>query len=89
MFGCHRTAGGDTGPWLGESTCGVELSLAQSKAVPITLVILDRTLKYVGSVYSNLNGAVSTRLVVTTTMLLWKIRRCYQISYDTIGYEHN
>jgi len=42
---------------LGESTYGVELSLAQSKPVPITLVILDRTLKYVGGVYSNLNGA--------------------------------
>jgi hypothetical protein len=42
---------------LGESTYGVELSLAQSKPVPITLVILNRTLKYVGGVYSNLNGA--------------------------------
>ena len=50
---------------LGESTYGVELSLAQSKPVPITLVILDRTLKYVGGVYSNLNGAVSSRLDVT------------------------
>jgi len=43
-------------PTLGESTYGVELSLAQSKPVPITLVILNRTLKYVGGVYSNLNG---------------------------------
>jgi len=40
-------------PIAGESTYGVELSLAQSKPVPITLVILDRTLKYVGGVYSN------------------------------------
>ena len=50
---------------LGESTYGVELSLAQSKPVPITLVILNRTLKYVGGAYSNLNGAVSSRLDVT------------------------
>jgi hypothetical protein len=86
MFGCHSTAGGETGPLLGESTYGVELSLAQSKPVPITLVILNRTLKYVGGVYSNLNGAVSSRLDVTlSTMLLWEIRRCYQISYDPIG----
>jgi len=65
MFECHSTAGGETGPLLGESTYGVELSLAQSKPVPITLVILNRTLKYVGGVYSNLNGAVSSRLDVT------------------------
>ena len=51
-------------PLLGESTYGVELSLAQSEPVPITLV-MDRTLKYVGGVYSNLNGAVSSRLDVT------------------------
>ena len=63
MFGCHSTTGGETGPLLGEFTYGVELSLAQSKPVPITLVILDRTLKYVGGVYSNLN-AVSSRLDV-------------------------
>jgi hypothetical protein len=48
-----------------ESTYGVELSLARSQPVPIALVILDRTLKYVGGVYSNLNGAVSSRLDVT------------------------
>ena len=36
---------GETGPLLGDSAYGVELSLAQSKPVPITLVILDRTLK--------------------------------------------
>ena len=42
---------------LGESTYGVGLFLAQSKPVPITLVILDRTRKYVRGVYSNLNGA--------------------------------
>jgi len=77
-------------PMLGESTYGVELSLAQSKPVPITLVILDRTLKYVGGVYSNLNGAVSSRLDVTLYHdAALGIRRCYQISYDTIGYEHN
>ena len=65
MFGCHSTAGSETGPLLGESTYGVELSLAQSKPVPIKLVILDRTLKYVGGVYSNLDGAVASRLDLT------------------------
>ncbi len=39
--------------------------LGAVKPVPITLVILDRTRKYVGGVYSNLNGAVSSRLDVT------------------------